>query len=218
MEQTLVGFILLAIGGLNVVRPDILLRFQVWVQRTVMGARYEPSRRTYTIVRLLGAVFMLLGLVNITGAGYFGILQQTGGKGEQVALADGTHLGFIRAVDAGESPTLSFDEAVWLSGREGEDAAIAAGHCTEEERSECLPNDYFIENASPEAAPLPASPELRVFMQTLYAEQESVTRREITTAQFTSLINDASLHWNKLPYTITVEHGLVTLIEEVYIP
>ena len=55
-------------------------------------------------------------------------------------------------------------------------------------------------------------------MQTLYAEQESVTRREITTAQFTSLINDASLHWNKLPYTITVENGLVTLIEEVYIP
>ncbi|MDP3957893.1 MAG: hypothetical protein Q8Q36_00310 [bacterium] len=68
MEQIVVGFILLAFGSLNAARPDVLLRFQIWSQRVLMGAAYEPSQRTYAIVRIFGAVFIVLGLVVITGA------------------------------------------------------------------------------------------------------------------------------------------------------
>ncbi|MDP2669041.1 MAG: hypothetical protein Q8P07_04380 [bacterium] len=67
MEQYIVGFILMVFGGMNAVRPDIMVGFQVWSQRTIMGAQYIPSARTYKIVRGLGAFFIVLGLLVITG-------------------------------------------------------------------------------------------------------------------------------------------------------
>ena len=67
MEQTIVGFILLVFGGLNAVRPEIMVRFQVWTQRAIMGAQYIPSARTYTVIRFFGAFFIVLGLLVITG-------------------------------------------------------------------------------------------------------------------------------------------------------
>ena len=67
MQPLIVGAILLIIGGLNVVRPDIMLRFQVWTQRVVMGANYEPGERTYRITRVIGALIMLMGFFIVTG-------------------------------------------------------------------------------------------------------------------------------------------------------
>ena len=67
MEQYIVGFVLLVFGGLNVVRPDLMVRFQVWSQRVIMGAQYVPSERTYKVNRMFGVVFVLLGLLVITG-------------------------------------------------------------------------------------------------------------------------------------------------------
>ena len=67
MESKIVGFILLVIGGLTVVRPDILMRFQIWTQRVIMGAKYEPSRRTYSVMRFMGVIFVLMGFLAITG-------------------------------------------------------------------------------------------------------------------------------------------------------
>jgi len=68
MEQYIVGFIFLLLGGLNVVRPDFMVRFQVWSQRFFMGAQYIPSVRTYKVNRIFGAFFLLIGLITITGA------------------------------------------------------------------------------------------------------------------------------------------------------
>ena len=67
MESQIVGFILLVAGGLMAVRPDILMRFQIWTQRIIMGAKYEPSQRTYKITRFMGVLFVLLGLLAIVG-------------------------------------------------------------------------------------------------------------------------------------------------------
>ena len=67
MESKIVGFILLVMGGLSVVRPDILMRCQIWNQRVIMGAKYEPGPRTYKIVRFMGVLFMLLGFLAIAG-------------------------------------------------------------------------------------------------------------------------------------------------------
>ena len=68
MEQYIVGVVLLVFGGLNVVRPDLMVRFQVWSQRVIMGAQYVPSERTYKVNRIFGALFVLLGLLVVTGA------------------------------------------------------------------------------------------------------------------------------------------------------
>jgi len=67
MEQYIVGFVLLVFGGLNVVRPDLMVRFQVWSQRVIMGAQYVPSERTYKVNRIFGVLFVLLGLLVVTG-------------------------------------------------------------------------------------------------------------------------------------------------------
>jgi len=67
MESQIIGFIFLVIGGLAVARTDILMRFQIWTQRVIMGAKYEPSRRTYNITRFLGILFVLLGFLAIVG-------------------------------------------------------------------------------------------------------------------------------------------------------
>ncbi|HEY4473668.1 MAG TPA: hypothetical protein VI957_00705 [Candidatus Paceibacterota bacterium] len=68
MEQYIVGFVLLVFGGMNVVRPDLMVRFQVWSQRVIMGAQYVPSERTYRVNRIFGIFFVLLGLLVVTGA------------------------------------------------------------------------------------------------------------------------------------------------------
>ena len=68
MEQYIVGLIFLVFGGMNVVRPDLMVRFQVWTQRVIMGAQYVPSERTYKVNRIFGVVFVLLGLGILTGA------------------------------------------------------------------------------------------------------------------------------------------------------
>ena len=67
-QQTIIGFLFLVFGGLNVLRPDLMVRFQVWSQRVVMGAQYIPSERTYKVNRMFGVVFVLLGLGILTGA------------------------------------------------------------------------------------------------------------------------------------------------------
>jgi len=66
-EEQIVGFIILIIGGFQAVRPDLMLAFQKWTYRTIMDAQFEPSLRTERIVRFIGALISVMGLLVITG-------------------------------------------------------------------------------------------------------------------------------------------------------
>lgn len=66
-ENIIVGILIFIIGGVQITRPDLFLRFQIWIQRIVMGAKYEPSKRTYTIVRIIGSILILLSILVLTG-------------------------------------------------------------------------------------------------------------------------------------------------------
>ena len=66
-EQLMVGFILTVLGGFQVVRPDLMIKLQVWTQRKIMGAQYVPSQHTFNAVRIIGAIIMILGLINLVG-------------------------------------------------------------------------------------------------------------------------------------------------------
>ena len=70
MEQSplFVGLFFLVLGGVGVVRTDLVMRFQIWRNRVIMGAQYIPSRRPYAIVRGFGVLFVLLGLAVIVFA------------------------------------------------------------------------------------------------------------------------------------------------------
>ena len=67
-ETQIVGLALLAFGGLQAARPDLVLRFQVWTQEKVFGAEYRPSAFTARVVRSLGAGIAILGFLVLTGA------------------------------------------------------------------------------------------------------------------------------------------------------
>ena len=58
------------------------------------------------------------------------------------ALPPGRHFGFLLAVD-GAARTIEFDEALWLSGEEGNAAARQRGDLGEDD---VLPNDFYIVN------------------------------------------------------------------------
>ena len=70
MEQSplFVGLFFLVLGGVGVVRTDLVMRFQIWSNRVIMGAQYIPSRRTYSIMRGFGVLFVLAGLAVVVFA------------------------------------------------------------------------------------------------------------------------------------------------------
>ena len=138
-------------------------------------------------------------------------------QAEEQSLADGEHFGFVRALVDNDT-ALDFDSAVWLTGEEGVEAAIRAGACTSETREECLPNDYFIENAREETQRIEVSPQVEVIMQTWEMEENGISEQRIDVAEFAEAINTQDLHWSSLPYTLTVQNNTVVRIEEVYIP
>ena len=61
------GFLVMVLGGMMAVRPDIMMRLQIWTQRVIMGAQYIPSKRTYKMMRFIGATVMVVGLAVIVG-------------------------------------------------------------------------------------------------------------------------------------------------------
>lgn len=129
------------------------------------------------------------------------------------------HFGFVREVGNSESGyAILFDEATWLTGKEGEDAAIAAGACTEATRLECLPNDFFILNEATTTTPVQLDGEVVIAMATLTMEAQGIKETQVTPQQFMDLINDSKLNWQSVPYQMLVVDGKVTILEEVYVP
>lgn len=127
-------------------------------------------------------------------------------------------VGFIRTVSTNGNYGILFDDAVWLSGKEGEDAAIAAGLCTEATRRDCLPNDFIIKNDTETTELLEFGTGIAITMQTLGMEQDGVQDRVISKQEFEQLINDPQTQWRQLPYRIMIRNGLVTEVHEIYIP
>ena len=67
LEPLIIGLLFMILGGITVVRPDFLIRLQIWTQEKVMGAQYIPGERTYKVARIMGALFMFIGLLAVTG-------------------------------------------------------------------------------------------------------------------------------------------------------
>jgi hypothetical protein len=112
---------------------------------------------------------------------------------------------------------LDFDEARMLTGEEAIEAAILDGVCREEERENCTPNDYYIQNEIREEVEYRIANDVLITMVT-YRSGEPTETEVLTIFEFQDLIEDENAHWKNLPYHLTVVDGDVTEIREQYLP
>ncbi len=61
--KLITGFVFLAFGGLNAVKPEVYIKYQKWIFKTVYGAAFIPSAKTIKINKFMGVVFVLMGLI-----------------------------------------------------------------------------------------------------------------------------------------------------------
>jgi hypothetical protein len=66
MGKIIAVLVLFILGGLMVLCTKTMVRFQVWSQRVLMGAQYTPSQRTYTMMRIVGVLLIILGIIVLT--------------------------------------------------------------------------------------------------------------------------------------------------------
>jgi hypothetical protein len=121
---------------------------------------------------------------------------------EAAPALDGRVFGYIRSVKLHpDPPTIDFDDAELLTGKAALKAAAAAGAL---EGDGTLPNDYYIVN------------EDKATVTLVVADHVKVTRVSCLTSCKESF--EDAYRAGQSQYTITVKDGLVTAIDEKYLP
>ena len=195
-----------------------------YLSPTVM--RYNGSMLNVISLTIMITVFGLgltLGYIIHSTRDYEPRVEQTMGRSSQSAPLTGRLFGFVSSLRSeGGEVSVIFDEALWLTGERARDAAIAAGLCTPEEPEDCLPNDYYIENASGETQDYLLLPDIRIFMETLHHDEGGayLSGEEVSLGEFRELFEnpESARLWRRLPFWITFENGSVVRIEEQYVP
>jgi len=132
-------------------------------------------------------------------------------------LGDGVHFGFIEGVDVAGG-TIVFDLAYFLTGEEANQAAAEHGFETP------VPNDYFIVNDNPKLRTLALSPDVELALLDwdqccdTFIDGDLTVFAEAIEAEDPITV-DGQLYYGSLsPYWVTVEGGIITRIEEQYLP
>jgi hypothetical protein len=55
----------LPFGLIALIKPEWLLKWEIWQQKIFMGAKFIPSKKTVIITRILGAIFAAFGLFSL---------------------------------------------------------------------------------------------------------------------------------------------------------
>jgi hypothetical protein len=137
---------------------------------------------------------------------------------EEPALEDGRHFGYVRAVDVDDG-TIVFDLAYWLSGEEADrayqEATGETGH---------VPNDHYVVNDNPKLRTLALASDAPVRLldwndccDTFFDADLNVWAQVIAREDF---VDDGGHRYspNAAQVWITVQDGVVTLVEEQYAP
>lgn len=57
-----IALIFSLVGLIISIKPEWLIKIQVWQTKTFLGAEYIPSKRTLLTMRIFGIFFLVLGL------------------------------------------------------------------------------------------------------------------------------------------------------------
>jgi hypothetical protein len=127
------------------------------------------------------------------------------GTDSKQSIVDGRHFGFIVSADRFK-PTIAFDDAEFLSGKEAQQAAEDAGAVAP---GEPVSNDYYIVDGDSETVTLPVAKDARV---TVVSCPTSCS--EGHPGAFDRLETGS----DHPPYWVTTEDGVVTKIDQQYVP
>lgn len=127
---------------------------------------------------------------------------------------DGRHFCFVRGVatEAGET-IITVDYADMLTGAEANAAATAAGE------ESPPPNDYFISNVNPKLRAFTVKP--GIFVTLTASAGHGVDGEDVSLGEwhdFYAGITPGMEGVQHVPYWITIANGVVTAIEEQYLP
>ena len=130
------------------------------------------------------------------------------------ALGDGTHFGYLTAVDLG-AERIEFDVAQFLTGAAATDAALAAGTVNAENPTP--PGGYLVVNANAVRRWLPTAPNVSV---SLLRSADSPGVEPSSMIRLSALMNMALEMPNPTGVTahVVVAGGQVTAIEQQYLP
>jgi hypothetical protein len=130
------------------------------------------------------------------------------------ALEDGRHFGFIQSVDAG-APAMVFDLAEFLTGDAANQAAIEDGVI---QPGQTIDNDYYIRNRNPRLRDLVLTPDVQIILVNWPNCCETTVNGVLSDFAASFTTPDDVYHGPQSPYWLTVDGGLVTKIEEQYLP
>lgn len=126
-------------------------------------------------------------------------------------LEDGRHFGYIEAIDP-TVPEIVFDLAYFLTGDEANEAAAERGDEVP------VPNDYFIINDNPKLRTLSLADDVEILVLEGFSVETIEGDFEDFVAGFETDDFAGDYHGSASQYWLTVKHGLVTRIEEQYLP
>jgi len=131
-------------------------------------------------------------------------------------LEDGRHFGYIESVDIRTLPrTMVFDLAVFLTGDEANQAAAEHGDETP------VPNDYYIVNDNPRLRTLDVSSDIRILLLDWKRCCDRFFPADPDRFEDSFFLNKypAGNYKGKFStYWLSVNGGVVTAIEEQYLP
>jgi hypothetical protein len=137
---------------------------------------------------------------------------------DDAELEDGRHFGYVTSVDV-EERTIVFDLAIWLSGDEADRAYQDATGETGP-----VPNDYYVVNDNPKLRTLTLAPDVRVRLLdwndccgTFFDADLDVWARAVVRNRHID-VNGREYSNNSRQVWITVQDGVLTLVEEQYTP
>ncbi len=130
-------------------------------------------------------------------------------------IADGSLFGFIRAIGAARSGAiLTIDPATMLTGDAANRAAAEDG-ATELP----VPNDYYIDDDDPATIDLPVAPSAVFTVQGEDGQGgDPADLHRVDPARFLSFYGAAPSYFAAVPYRIAIAGGVVTAVEQVYLP
>jgi hypothetical protein len=134
----------------------------------------------------------------------------------QAALPDGRSFGYIKTMSA-SNRTLSFDLAQFLEGDAADRAAAEDGAIAPGEQVE---NDYYIRNQNPRLRTLTYTPDVRI---RVVGDPPDLVDGELSAfvdsfSQDNVEFGPGRYRGSHTQYWLTVQGGVVTKIEELYLP